>query len=201
MQNDLKRRKLRELLFLLAQNPRFEKFKSQLEDLSQELIALKQTNDLDELIKKYQELIRLILTDVAGGSGGGSGDTSLVPTMNPKKLSKELVKIDTAINKLLEEKIQTQPNPLAILGELVATIILGIFSFFMSSIEELDEETKHELNQALTKYKQQQKADNVATQVNLILNQLNQPAEHFFPSPLIMRPTPGGGSSSKKDGE
>jgi len=208
----LKLRKLKETLSLLTQI-NIGKHQPQLNALSSELIELsKQTNDtpeqLNKLIKKYQELIRLILRGLAGGSSEGTAAQLQMPIINNKNLQKKLIKVVEKINKLLEEGIQTYQNPYAAIGELVANIIIGIFSFFISGLEELDEQTKKKLKKELANYKQQQKSNNIIIRVNLILDQLRaaptptkstkQEEKHFFPNPFTLTPTPGG-SSSKKD--
>lgn len=212
----LKLRKLKEILSSLAQI-NIGKYQPQLDALSLELIGIsQQTNNppkkLNNLIKKYQELIRLILISLAGSSSEGAGTKLQMLNINHKKLQKKLIKITKEINKLLEENIQNYQNPYAASGELLANIIIGIFSFFISDLEELDEQTKKELNQELTVYKQQQKSDNIITQVNLILNQLHttpKPApikstakdgkNHFFPKPFTLTPTPGGNSIKEQE--
>lgn len=208
----LKLRKLREVLSLLTQQINIEKYKTQLDALSLELIALgQQTNNLDKLIKKYQELISLILIGLAGSSSEGAGAKLQMSIISRKNSQKRLIKIVKEINKLLEEGIQTYQNPCAAIGELVANIIIGIFSFFVSDLEKLDEQTKKELNKELTTYKQQQKSNNIITQINLILDQLRKattPApikstkqaeeKHFFPNPFMLTQTPSGNSTTDR---
>jgi iron-sulfur cluster repair protein YtfE (RIC family) len=193
----------------------YTEYQQQLDNLSLKLLKLSRQKtatpeQLNQLIKKYQELIYLILTNLAGSSSEGAGAKLKMPIINHKNLQPNLDKITEEINQLLEEKIPAQQNSYQSFGELVVNIIIGIFSFFMSDLEELDEQTKKELNQELTNYKQQQKDDNIITQINLILNQLRaapkpiptkstkQKERHFFPSPFTLTPILGGGSTKER---
>lgn len=227
----LKLRAQRNILIQLAQNithakNKYPHYQQQLNNLSLELLELHQQIQnanapeiLNKLLKKYQQLIRLIIMGFAGSSSDGTTATLQMPIFNKNRAKIGHTEIAVKLDKLLQENIDANPNPYTSIGELIVNLIIGIFSFFMSDLENLDEETKNKLNDDLTNYKQEQKHTNIILNQTIeVLNKLtnltptpiksvdaaqdDQKKEDFnAPTPFKLWLSPGGGSSSKKDRE
>lgn len=170
----LKLRAQRNILIQFAQSiihakKKYPHFQRQLNELSLKLLELHRQaqnsnvphETLNKLIKKYQQLIRLIMLEVAGSSSDGATATLQMPIFNKKNPNANYIKITEELAKLLQENIDANPSPYTSIGELVVNLIIGIFSFFISDLENLDEEIKNKLNKELTDYKQQQKHANI----------------------------------------
>ncbi|MGD9108220.1 MAG: hypothetical protein PVI75_03520 [Gammaproteobacteria bacterium] len=219
----LKLRTQRSILIQLAQSivhakKKYPNYQKQLNNLSLELLKLHQQiqnvnapKTLDRLLKKYQQLIRLIITGLAGDSSDGATATLQMPIFNKHNPKIDHTEITKKLNQLLQENINT--NPYTSIGELVVNLIIGIFSFFMADLESFDEETKNRLNKELTNYKQEQKYTNaIFAQTIKKLNELTAPVPvpikssninqelqattHSMFNPLKKQLRPAGSSSS-----
>ncbi|MGD9152935.1 MAG: hypothetical protein PVG30_04665 [Gammaproteobacteria bacterium] len=222
----LKLRAQRSILIQLAQNiiqtkKKYSHYQQQLNNLSLELLELHQQiqnadapEALDKLLKKYQQLIKLIMMGFAGSSSDGTTATLQMPIFNKHNTKINYTEITKKLEKLLQENIDANPNSYTSIGELVVNLIIGIFSFFMTDLENLDEETKNKLNKELTNYTQQKYTNIICHQTIEILNQLtkpalkpapakspdaaqkNQPAAYSFLNPLNLQLRPDSASSS-----
>lgn len=214
-------REQRKILSLLMQKVfcaknKYPYFQQQLDDLTAEIIAAsRQTDDparrINNLIAKYQELLKLILTNLSGSSRGSTTAQLQMPIFNQNNIKEYLTSTCKKINVFLRENARAKPGAKQSIGELVANIIIGIFSFFLSDLDEIDEQAKKELNKELTKYQQQQKDHNIFKQISLLLQQTSKTpslqksnnkkneATNFFPTPFKPEPTPASSSKKEKD--
>jgi len=201
-----------------AQN-KYIKYQQQFNQIACELLTLikqdQNTNtseQLNTLIKKYQRLIKLIMLSIMGGTDDGTTPKLQMPIFNNTKDKTNYEDAIKKINHLLEKKSDLPQPTYESIGDAVVNIIIGIFSFFISSLE-LDEENKNELDKELTKYKKQQQNINLifaqtvsvlndqlkATQLELADQQpTRQNTNHPLLNPLNLVCRPVGGSSTNK---
>ena len=194
-------------------------------ELNEQLVTT--NNDFAINFIKFKQLIEEIITNLHGSFDGSAAAILQMPIINDNKPDAYYEHVIEKLTELLEEGRPSQKNIYGTIGELVSNIILGILSFFISDIEELDEETKKEIAKGLRNHLQKhEKSNNMFYQIKLLINKdyllkytaLTQelaqkfnisinlqnekaqiPSEaYFFPSPLKFRLTPGSSSSSEE---
>ncbi len=217
-------REQRSLMLQLAQKifyakNKYTKYQQQFNQIACELLTLikqdQNTNtseQLNTLVKKYQQLIKLIMLSIMGGTDDGTTPKLQMPIFTDKKNKIAYENVTKKINHLLEKKTDQPQSTYESIGDIVVNIIIGIFSFFITSLEP-DEE--NELNKEFTKYKkQQQNINRIFTQtISILKHQLNAPQlksvdqqptksniSHDLRTPFTFNPVlqPGGSGTNKE---
>jgi hypothetical protein len=243
MKHSVKERKKNELIHVLqkeitglknqhcksTKNPKLETTLNKLLSIIAEINGLHQrsASTLNEFFETYQRLQQLLLDLFASGSiSTGTGDQSAklqMVQLNKKELDAFFEHLLIQVVKELIEEPPPHSNQYDSIGLVLSNIIAGIFSFFISDLEEEDElDLKERLRKSLEPHIQQLAkiyASFCAMQNNLtaavtkynneiitllqqhaaLMTLIQQPEKHFFPNPLMLKPTPGGSSGNKSD--
>jgi hypothetical protein len=187
------------------------------------------TNQFTLTFRKLQHLIEAIILNFAGDIGGNAtAELQMLITAHETPTAIYTAVLEK-LTELLQEEPPPYRNIYESIADIVSNLLIGLLGFFITDLETLDEEVKKELQKALQAHLQKQKhANNRYNQIQLLINAIflphykrvianfaqkfgltqkatNQatpplPTETiFFPSPLKLRPTPGGGSSTKEE--